>query len=686
MEEKCQINISTFVLLLITVISFFNDCICYILNINYIISLFIATIGAVFFAYSIRKYYKVVNEFKKSDWMFFILLFIVMIICIPFPDSGFDTMNYHLYSQERPFYDKIFTDFFAGRFINTFTITFPDRIYYIFRYILGYRLGTIFNYLLVTVIYYLIKKLIKGVIDGKEWLISLCATVSVISLSTLEMINSYYVDILAAALLLLLLSMCREKKNNVFNNCLYIYVTVITFLTKISTSYFLIIFGVIYLINNWSSIKQMRKSHFALYLGILIIPASIYLIYNLIETGSPFFPFYNKIFHSKYYIDSNWMDNSYGAKNLIELVFWPIIAHYDVARSTDTLQCECWWAIVYVFNFINIIACIISKITKDQYNKKVLFINLFSVLLLLVWSKGLIGYTRYGLVCLYFGMICYSVMVINIANNFNIKSLLSWANIVVIVLPFIWNTCYFMKYTFTFNEYQFINYFSRSKESYKYNVEHLFDHKKVETEFPDKSAWGIIMENAGDGLLINDQIDIINVSYGAISEEGKKLLNTRLSEYDHIYTPVPMYSLQTFFHVINRIGWKIKDLYKVSLHVGTSNTTPIYIFEIEPGKENVYFQEWNISSKSYYVREYDRIQFNTIFIPYIYISDPIPVRIKYFDENKTCIKVEEYQSPSYLYRFDLDVKNYAYISIDFDAKNLEENNYLAFQTYGMKKE
>ena len=83
------------------------------------------------------------NNFNKYDIIFLTILLIITAITIIFPDEFWDSYSYHIYLQEEPFADKINEDFFPGRTLTTFVFPIADRIFNMFRQLLGFRLGTL---------------------------------------------------------------------------------------------------------------------------------------------------------------------------------------------------------------------------------------------------------------------------------------------------------------------------------------------------------------------------------------------------------------------------------------------------------------------------------------------------------------------------------------------------------------
>ena len=159
-NKKISINLFLFVFLFYSFVILITDYITYAINPDYIISLIISFIIVFFVSFLLVKKKKILinKHFSKYDFAFFSLLFLIFIISFVYPDRTFDTINYHIYIQENPFGDKLFDDFFPARWINSYTYAFSDRFAYFFRYIFGYRVGILFNYFIITTIYYEVKK------------------------------------------------------------------------------------------------------------------------------------------------------------------------------------------------------------------------------------------------------------------------------------------------------------------------------------------------------------------------------------------------------------------------------------------------------------------------------------------------------------------------------------------------
>lgn len=207
-NNRWNINILMYIFINFMIMVLINDYLTYFISNKYIITIFISLLLVITLNLVLKKKIKITHIFSKSDIIFLILLFAVMVITIPYPDRCFDTNNYHLYLQENPFGNKIFGDFFAGKNLNSYSYAFPDRLFYFFRYFLGYRLGTILNYFILAIMYFQVKNIIRKLVPSvKQLPLTLLSTMVIFSISILDIVDSYYIDLVSVVILLELFSM-----------------------------------------------------------------------------------------------------------------------------------------------------------------------------------------------------------------------------------------------------------------------------------------------------------------------------------------------------------------------------------------------------------------------------------------------------------------------------------------------
>ena len=155
-----KINLCFFALLILFTQVIICDNLIYFFKASYLIGNIIALIVNIgIFAILIRKKkIKIETNFNKFDLIFIAILLVITGLTIIYPDTFWDSYSYHIYLQQNPFADKINSDFFPGRTLTSFVYPIADRIFYMFRTVLGFRLGTLPGYFLIAVMFYQIKK------------------------------------------------------------------------------------------------------------------------------------------------------------------------------------------------------------------------------------------------------------------------------------------------------------------------------------------------------------------------------------------------------------------------------------------------------------------------------------------------------------------------------------------------
>ena len=108
------------------------------------------------------------------------------------------------------------------------------------------------------------------------------------------------------------------------------------------------------------------------------------------QTGNPVFPFYNSIFKSPYLEIGNWLEDSYGPKNFIERLIWPLYTLINPRRSFDTNTYYGRVAFGYVIAFLILIINLYKSRKSKKIDKKEYFGFSMSILLItmcLIWSN-----------------------------------------------------------------------------------------------------------------------------------------------------------------------------------------------------------------------------------------------------------------------------------------------------------
>jgi hypothetical protein len=214
-------------LLIISMYCWLTDCVnflFYLFDINSsTVKTFSAFTGIIILATSLPLLKKVFNKLsfpgigdlfqikRKREWLLLLTVSSPIILLGLFraiyPDQNYDTYHFELYLQELDFTDNK-TNFAAGS-IRTYYFTLSERIFALFRHILGFRLGSILNTILLVTIIFSIYDFIKKVfivhlphIQFPSVLVALLSLFTIFADNTLFNTGSYKPDILGVPIIL----------------------------------------------------------------------------------------------------------------------------------------------------------------------------------------------------------------------------------------------------------------------------------------------------------------------------------------------------------------------------------------------------------------------------------------------------------------------------------------------------
>lgn len=402
-----KFNIHFFILLVIVLTVAISDIFIYILKSNFIFTNLLVGICIIAYTYFLKKK-KIIEfetNFSKIDLIFIVFLFIYLIASIVFPDLSWDTRSYHIYLQENVFEDKINEDFFAGRNLNSFLFALGDRVNYLFRIILGYRLGTIISYYLMLVLFYQVKKFLQKILENKnEKLISVFSIFPVIMSVIFSYTGSYYIDNFGLIFLMEIFYILLFEENILKEKIKLYTVSILVGISigmKVTNIIFLIPLALVFLLKNIKNLKELKIYDYILVILFLILPWVIYGIDNYIQTGNPVFPYYNNIFKSEYFKEESWIDTNFGPQNIIQFLIWPIYIVFNPKRAFDTRFVDIGWGI----GFIVILSYIIYSLKNKKTNTKVFELSIIVFINYDIWQLLLIGYVRYASILLVLSLI-----------------------------------------------------------------------------------------------------------------------------------------------------------------------------------------------------------------------------------------------------------------------------------------
>lgn len=315
-------------------------------------------------------------------------LLIVYGMRVAFPDVSFDVLNYHILHSERAMRGWLFLpgDFFPSP--APFNPA-PDILTGLSRYVLGYRMGTVINLLVLLWTGTILNKMMR-VYFNSVWL--RCASILLILFTehALFEINNYMVDLLPLPLILEATRLAAgfdETGRQPRRTIVIALLLGASLAFKLSNMAFAIPICVVYLHRLLSNSRPLWKQAL-ITLAALAVPLIPFSLFIFLLTRSPVFPLYNGIFKSPYWPAQSVLDPRWGPQGLVETVCWPVVLFFQTGRLAEIA--------VYggrlSLGFVVAIVCVFA-LRRDERIRALCFITVSGALL---WSAAS-GYIRYGL-------------------------------------------------------------------------------------------------------------------------------------------------------------------------------------------------------------------------------------------------------------------------------------------------
>ncbi|HEY6120042.1 MAG TPA: hypothetical protein VIV66_08795 [Pyrinomonadaceae bacterium] len=318
-------------------------------------------------------------------------LFLIYLLRVGYPDLSFDVLNYHIFHSERALRGLVhIPGDFAPAYFPFFNNPVADIVTGVFRYLLGFRLGTAVNFLALLWTGQILFKFFRQDIKNEAWR-SVAILLVLFSEQLLSEINNYMVDLLALPLLMEAtnFAVSDDLDETVDNRRLVIIFSLLgaSVALKLTNLVFVVPLGVILLLRLVSTrSKTVTRKLPAVAIAFLlpILPHALYLYWT---TSNPIFPLYNRLFQSPYWINENAFDGRWGPVGPIETLLWPFkilfrqdrLSELNVYSGRMTIGLS---AAVLLFLFIR--------------ERRALAIAFITIIATILWSLGT-GYIRYGL-------------------------------------------------------------------------------------------------------------------------------------------------------------------------------------------------------------------------------------------------------------------------------------------------
>jgi len=301
----------------------------------------------------------------ETDWIYFCGATFIAVFgfykCV-LPDIAFDTWHYHLAAQEPGFVNYFDDQLGLGNF-QIWGFRLCDRLFYIFRAALGFRMGTVLNTLVLILAYYQLIQLMQTFIRQLPRQVSTAfieAAALFICLSQWIMfdLGIYYVDIIAFPLalevirLLMKAGTCRPAREEIF------YFAILSgfwLAFKLTNVVFVIPAVILYA----AILRNIRLKTLVLCGLLCALPCMVYLVFNYFCTGNPVYPYYNTIFRSDLYPITNFKDGRWGPTDIGDKFTWLFHAAFHPKERLAEIYDE--------FNARYVIALMLMAVLTDLY-------------------------------------------------------------------------------------------------------------------------------------------------------------------------------------------------------------------------------------------------------------------------------------------------------------------------------
>lgn len=264
-----------------------------------------------------------------------------------FPEAEPDTANYHLIHQTPFLMSQVAESFFPSSSLHTFLLPLGDRMFFLFRYAMGMRMGTVLNVLIALLLYFQVKEIMMRAVQ--DFAQRNAAAASLFSFSAIAIVirstvafPTYYIDRLALPIVLYFAwRFLSDERMSLKELVFSAYLFGLAFSLKMNAGGMALLFFVFFV---WHSRKNMDVKGFAYGVLAACIPILPFLVAPYQQTGSPFFPFFGQLFPSPYFphpedsrlVFGVWLNA--GPQGMLQHIFYPVYTLLGKIRASFPLM------------------------------------------------------------------------------------------------------------------------------------------------------------------------------------------------------------------------------------------------------------------------------------------------------------------------------------------------------------
>jgi hypothetical protein len=335
---------------------------------------------------------------EKSGPAFWLIVGIPLLIAycyrVAFPDLSFDVLTYHLLHAERSLRGTLFApdDYFPTQIAFN---PVADTLTGLTRHLLGFRLGTVANLIVLLWIGKLLIQILNSFIRH-AWVRAFFVLLILFNENVLFEISTYLVDLMALPLLLQALLIALkldeyEDRASGLVHCAALLGAAMAF----KFTNFAAVLPILLILAYWIFFGPNRLTPKRLVpaLGMMsavflapLIPFTVY-IYKL--TGNPVFPVANRFFNSPFWPTHGGWDNRWGPHTLVETIVWPVMIWFKPERYSELAVYSGRMSLAFIMSILGLVLG--WRHTRLRTSCLVLLASSY------LWTVMALGYSRYGL-------------------------------------------------------------------------------------------------------------------------------------------------------------------------------------------------------------------------------------------------------------------------------------------------
>lgn len=353
------------------------------------------------------------------------------------PTADMDSVSYHLIHQEPFPMSQVSESFFPSSSLHTFLPPLGDRMFFLFRYVLGIRMGTILNLLVVLLLYFQIKEIMMFATPnfdrrrpGVLAIFSFSAVALIVRMT--GPLNIYWVDFLSAPIVFYFTWCFLANVRITLRGLIFsAYLFGLAFSMKMNAG---VMAGMFLLYFVWANREEVTVKGTVSAVIFACIPIVPFLVAPYQQTGSPFFPYLGQVFPSPYFpypedsqlVFGRWLQN--GPQGILAYLFFPFYAVLGIHQSSPPVMllflislfglAMVWWrhlgmtknvrlVVLYLVSYVFLLAVCHGDIRYDC-----LFLALIAVTLFFLYQQ-LVRTTRKDAILAYGTLALLSLVVVH---------------------------------------------------------------------------------------------------------------------------------------------------------------------------------------------------------------------------------------------------------------------------------